>query len=233
MGLNWSEGLRAGAQGLQTLAGAVNRREESEIERLRQENMAQLQHRLAMERDAVNNQQAIDREDRAYGRQKELIEIQDTRAAERESRADARLSRREAAADGRADDRFAREMEINARRGNENRIDQWTEAFNQAQKDLMDTQQAIQKLQSGDLSLMDDQSKAERKSQIDALSFTLEDAQRRKVMAERQLRVWNRRVAPDFATEGRTDKPPSPFASDPQTGLIPIPQGLRARQPNQ
>ncbi len=107
MGLNWSQGLAGAAEGLNIMAGRAARREEQEVEQMRQENLLRLRQKLDLETEGVRHKNALELSDKqyekaemlqkhaderaetrergAFGRQKQLIEAQETRASNRET----------------------------------------------------------------------------------------------------------------------------------------------------
>lgn len=123
MGLNWSAGLGAAAEGLQVMAGRQARKEDQELEQLRQENFARLQHGLARERDERNFEQQKDIQKSLFKQQSDLQEQRDTAAGERQAARDDASFKKQLiateAAENRAWDREASRRESETRRSDE------------------------------------------------------------------------------------------------------------------
>lgn len=121
MGLNWSQGLAGAAEGLNIMAGRAARREEQEVEQMRQENLLRLRQKLDLETEGVRHKNALELSDKQYEKAEMLQKHADERAETRERGAFGRQKQLIESQDARADARSAREGETYERRARADR----------------------------------------------------------------------------------------------------------------
>lgn len=119
MGLNWAAGLEGLSEGLGVMAARQVRREEQEIEQLRQENLMRLQQKFLVDRDERNFQQQKEIQKEGFAQQEKLANIRAQESEAREDRRDARLFSQQQTTTDRQYERESGQRETYQRRSDE------------------------------------------------------------------------------------------------------------------